>query len=107
MANALGYINEVSSGFEGVLSIMNLNAPIRIVKNKRKTTETQPDYRVYAGQPSASIGAGWIKKAVSSGRDYVSISLSDPSIGPRTLYANLVPVKGEDGRHILLWNSKD
>lgn len=107
MANALGYITETETGFEGNLAMMSLNAPIRIVKNAEKTAEKQPDYRVYAGQPSADIGGGWLRTAASSGREYVSLTLSDPMIGPRSLYATIAPVKGKEGRHVILWNPKD
>ena len=107
MANALGYINETETGFEGNLAMMSLSAPIRIVKNNEKTSEKQPDYRVYAGQPSADIGGGWLRTATSSGREYVSLTLSAPMIGPRKLYATIAPVKDTEGRHVILWNPKD
>jgi uncharacterized protein (DUF736 family) len=104
MANALGYVNENKSGYEGVLAMMNLSAPIRIEKNGEKTSDGQPDYRIFAGETSTEIGGGWLRKAKGSGRDYVSITLADPQIGPRRVYANLAPVKGKKGRHVLLWN---
>jgi uncharacterized protein (DUF736 family) len=107
MANALGYINETETGFEGNLAMMSLNEPIRIVRNDKKTGEKQPDYRVYAGQPSADIGGGWLRTAASSGREYVSLTLSAPMIGPRKLYATIAPVKDTEGRHVILWNPKD
>jgi uncharacterized protein (DUF736 family) len=46
-------------------------------------------------------------KAKASGRDYVSITLADPQTCPRKIYANLAPVKGKKGRHVILWNPKD
>ena len=104
MANALGYVSETETGFEGALAMMSLNTPIRIVKNEEKSAGNQPDFRVYAGQKSADIGGGWLRKAKSSGREYVSLTLADPMIGPRKIYANLAPVKDADGRHVILWN---
>jgi len=104
MANALGYVNETKTGYEGVLAMMNLSAPIRIEKNGEKMSDGQPDYRIFAGETSTEIGGGWLRKAKGSGRDYVSITLADPQIGPRRVYANLAPVKGKKGRHVLLWN---
>lgn len=106
MANALGYVNETETGFEGVLALMSLSAPIRIVRNAEKESDAQPDYRVYAGRRGADIGGGWIRKAKSSGRDYVSLTLADPLIG-RKIYATLAPVKGAEGRHVILWNARD
>lgn len=108
MANALGYVTETETGFEGTLAMMSLSTPIRIVKNGEKSGETQPDFRVYAGRNTGSdIGGGWFRKAKSSGRKYVSLTLADPAIGPRKVYANLAPVKGKKGRHVLLWNPQD
>ncbi|MCR9225766.1 MAG: DUF736 domain-containing protein [Hyphomonas sp.] len=50
MANALGYVSETKTGFEGMLAMMNLSASIRIAKNEEKTTDGQPDYRIFAGE---------------------------------------------------------
>ena len=107
MANALGYVTETDGGFEGTLALMNMNAPIRIVKNGEKTSEKQPDFRIFAGQRGSDIGGGWMRKSLSSGRNYLSLTLADPVIGPRKIYANLAPVKGEKGRHVILWNPKN
>ena len=107
MANALGYVSETKSGFEGALSMMNLSATIRIERNGEKESEGQPDYRIFAGETSTEIGGGWVSKAKNSGRDYVSITLADPQIGPRKIFANLAPLKGQDGRHVILWNPRD
>lgn len=107
MANALGYVSETKAGFEGALAMMNLTSSIRIEKNLDKATDEQPDYRIYAGETSTEIGGGWLRKAKASGREYVSITLADPQIGPRKIYANLSPVKGKTGRHVILWNPRD
>jgi len=107
MANALGYVSETKTGFEGALAMMNLSASIRIEKNAEKEMEGQPDYRVFAGETSTEIGGAWIRKAKTSGRDYVSMTLADPQIGPRKIFANLAPVKGKKGRHVILWNPRD
>lgn len=107
MANALGYVTETETGFEGMLAMSTVSAPIRIVKTAEKASERQPDFRIFAGSRSADIGGGWIRKAIASGRKYVSITLADPMIGERKVYANLAPVKGEKGRHVILWNPKD
>ncbi|HBQ47802.1 MAG TPA: DUF736 domain-containing protein, partial [Hyphomonas sp.] len=68
MANALGYVSETKSGFEGTLAMMNLSAAIRIEKNAEKTEEGHPDYRIYAGETSTEIGGGWMRKSKASGR---------------------------------------
>ncbi|MEQ8301345.1 MAG: DUF736 domain-containing protein [Hyphomonas sp.] len=107
MANALGYVSETKNGFEGALAMMNLNSPIRIEKNAEKVSDGQPDYRIFAGETSTEIGGGWVRKAKASGREYVSLTLADPQISARKIYANLAPVKGKKGRHVILWNPRD
>ena len=107
MANALGYVSETKTGFEGSLAMLNLSAPIRFEKNDEKDMDGQPDYRIFAGETSTEIGGGWTRKAKASGREYVSIRFADPQIGPRKIFANLAPVKGEKGRHVILWNPQD
>lgn len=104
MANALGYVTETANGFEGALAMMNLSAPVRFEKNAEKSGDGQPDYVILAGETATEIGGGWVRKAKASGRDYVSITIADPQIGPRRIYANLAPVKGKKGRHVILWN---
>jgi len=62
-----------------------------------------------AGQPAAPHPAPLPRRqdrrAESSGRDYVSLSLATPEFGPRRLYANLGRVPGEaDDRFAIIWN---
>ena len=106
MANALGYVTTTETGFEGTLAMLSLSTPIRIVANGRKTHKSQPDFRVLAGGKNAEIGAGWMKTAQASGKDYMSLTLADPSIGPNKVYANLAQVKDEENCFVLLWNPK-
>ncbi len=42
------------------------------------------------------IGAGWVRKGETSGKDYVSLSLAAPEFGPRKLSANLGRAAGQD-----------
>jgi uncharacterized protein (DUF736 family) len=107
MANALGYVSETKTGFSGSLAMMNLTAPIRIEKNADKKVPAQPDYRIFAGDIETEIGGGWIVRAKTSGREYISVTLADPQIGPSKIYANLAAVKGKKGRYVMLWNPKD
>ncbi|MEL6693739.1 MAG: DUF736 domain-containing protein [Pseudomonadota bacterium] len=104
MANAIGYVSQSENGFHGALVMMNLSVPIRFDLNTEKDQNGQPDYRIYAGETDTEIGGGWIKTAKASGREYVSITLSDPQIGPSKIYANLAPVKGKKDRYVILWN---
>ena len=78
-----------------------------IVPNTGKTSEAQPDYRVTAG--GVEVGAGWVRRGESSGRDYVSLSLAAPEFGPRRLYANLGRAAGQDDddAFAIIWNPAD
>ena len=104
MANAIGYVSQTEHGFEGALAMMNLSVPIQFQKNLEKDQGGQPDYRIYAGETETEIGGGWIKTAKGSGREYISITLADPQIGPSKIFANLAPVKGHADRYVILWN---
>lgn len=103
MANTLGYVSETGDGFEGTLAMMTFSAAIRIEKNAAKTADNQPDFRILAGDHKVEIGSGWNRTARISGRAYVSLTLSDPQLGPHRIYANLIPVRGRTGRHVILW----
>ena len=46
------------------------------------------------------IGAAW-KKTSEAGREYLSVTLDDPSF-PATVYARLI--EGENGTHDLIWS---
>ena len=104
---AIGYVTKDESGaFKGQLKTLSIRTEISVVPNARKSTETQPDYWVLAGD--VEIGAGWNRRSETSGRDYVSLSLAAPEFGPRRLYANLGQAAGEsDNRFAIIWNPVD
>lgn len=104
---AIGYVTQDENGsFKGQLKTLSIRAEIAIVANDKRTGDTQPHYRVLSGD--VEIGAGWNRRAESSGRDYVSLSLSAPEFGPRRLYANLGRAAGEEGgRFAIIWNPAD
>ena len=104
---AIGYVTQDENGsFKGQLKTLSIHAEIAIVANDKRTGDTQPHYRVLSGD--VEIGAGWNRRAESSGRDYVSLSLAAPEFGPRRLYANLGRAAGEgDDRFAIIWNPAD
>jgi uncharacterized protein (DUF736 family) len=104
---AIGYVTKSEDGsFKGQLKTLSIRAEIEVVANVRKTSEVQPDYRVMSD--GVEIGAGWTRRAESSGRDYVSLSLAAPEFGPRRLYANLGQAAGgPDDRFAVIWNPAD
>jgi uncharacterized protein (DUF736 family) len=104
---AIGYVTRDETGaYKGQLKTLSIRTEIAILPNARKANDSQPDYRVVAGD--VEIGAGWNRRAGSSGRNYVSLSLAAPEFGPRRLYANLGRAAGEpDDRFAIIWNPAD
>lgn len=103
---AIGHVTRDANGaYKGQLKTLSIRTEIAIVANASKSVDTQPDYRVLAGD--VEIGAGWNRRAESSGRDYVSLSLAAPEFGPRRLYANLGQLAGSVDRFAIIWNPAD
>ena len=104
---AIGYVTKNDDGsFKGQLKTLSIRADIEIVANRSKASDVQPDYRVVSD--GVEIGAGWMRRSESSGRDYVSLSLAAPEFGPRRLYANLGRAAGEgEDRFAVIWNPAD
>lgn len=107
---AIGYVTKLATGgFKGQIKTLSIRAEIELAPNSGKESDTQPDYRVLA--QGVELGAGWVRKAESSGKDYVSLSLSlaAPEFGPRRIYANLGRASGQDDPDVfaLIWNPAD
>ena len=104
---AIGHVTRSNDGsFKGQLKTLSISADIAIVINCGKTSENQPDYRVLSD--GVEVGAGWMRRSETSGRDYVSLSLAAPEFGPRRLYANLGQAAGgPEDRFAVIWNPAD
>lgn len=97
MAN-IGTFTADKDGFTGTLRTLTLNVKVKLVPNDKGDNEKAPDFRVQAA--SHDIGAAW-KKTSEAGREYLSVTLDDPSF-PATVYARLI--EGENGTHDLIWS---
>ena len=95
MAN-IGTFTADKDGFTGTLRTLALNVKVKLVPNDKGDNEKAPDFRLQAA--SHDIGAAW-KKTSEAGREYISVTLDDPSF-PATVYARLI--EGEDGTHDLV-----
>src|SRR5262245_26118224 len=53
--------------------------------------------------------AGWLRLGQMSGKEYVSLSISAPELGSKTLYANLGRAAGESDPNVyaLIWNPRE
>jgi uncharacterized protein (DUF736 family) len=105
---AIGHVTKQKDGnFKGQLKTLSFRAPIDILLNPSKSSDTQPDYRVYS--QAVEIGAGWTKTGQNSGESYISLTLADPAFGPKKLYANLGRAAGQDDPDVyaVIWNPVD
>jgi uncharacterized protein (DUF736 family) len=105
---SIGFVTKQKDGnFKGQLKTLSFKAPIDILLNPTKSGSIQPDYRMYSA--GVEIGAGWRKKGKTSGEDYISLSLADPSLGSKKLYANLGRAAGQDDKDLyaIIWNPAD
>ena len=105
---AIGRVFKQADGsYKGQLATLSIRQNIQFVKNQ-KHAESQPDFVIMAGN-DIEIGAAWIRTAITSGKDYVSVSLAAPEFGNRTLYANLGRAAGskDENEFALIWNPQD
>jgi len=93
--------------YEGELKTLSVRADITILPVGDKASPSQPDYRVVS--QGIEIGAGWIRTGQSSGKEYISLSISAPELGSNTLYANLGRAAGQIDPDVyaLIWNPQD
>ncbi len=94
----LGTFTADKGVFTGVLRTLTLNVKAKFIPND-KSGEKAPDYRIQASG-GYDVGAAW-KKTSEAGREYLSVTLDDPSF-PATVYARLL--EQEDGTHHLIWS---
>src|SRR3546814_18832810 len=85
---------KIETGFNGQLRTLSIRAAIEIRRNRSKSADLQPDYRIYSD--GAEIGAGWIRYSELSEQTYVSLNFAAPEFGPRRLYANPRRAPGQD-----------
>jgi uncharacterized protein (DUF736 family) len=104
----IGSVTKREDGrFEGELRTLTIRADIAILPVADKASANQPDYRVLS--QGIEIGAGWLRKGQTSGKEYVSLSISAPELGQHTLYANLGRAAGQTDPDVyaLIWNPQE
>jgi uncharacterized protein (DUF736 family) len=104
----IGSVTKRDDGrYEGELKTLSVRAEITIVPVGEKASPNQPDFRVMS--QNIEVGAGWIRTGQISGKEYVSLSISVPELGSKTLYANLGRAAGQTDPDVyaLIWNPQD
>ena len=103
----IGYVIKRDDGrYEGELKTLSVRAEISLVPVTDKASPGQPDYRVMS--QGIEIGAGWQRVGQTSGKEYISLSISAPEFG-KTLYANLGRAAGQPdpNAYALIWTPQD
>ena len=104
----IGSVTKREDGrYEGELKTLSVRAEIAILPVGEKSSPNQPDFRVVS--EDIEIGAGWIRTGQISGKEYVSLSISAPEFGSRTLYTNLGRAAGQSDPDVyaLIWNPQE
>jgi uncharacterized protein (DUF736 family) len=104
----IGSVTKREDGrYEGELKTLTVRADIAILPVGEKASPNQPDFRVLS--QGAEVGAGWIRTGQVSGKEYMSLSISVPELGAKTLYANLGRAAGQTDPDVyaLIWNPQD
>lgn len=95
----IGTFTAAKDGYTGTVRTLSVNIKVKIVPAE-KINANAPDYRILAG--NYELGAAWKKTAQTSQREYLSVTLDDPSL-PSTLYARLVQNE-ESEEYSLIWS---
>ena len=104
----IGSVTKREDGrYEGELRTLSIRTEIAILPVSEKLSPNQPDYRVVS--QGTEIGAGWVRKGQTSGKDYVSLSIAAPEFGAKTIYANLGRAAGQSDPDVyaLIWSPQD
>lgn len=99
MATIGTFTRQDKGGYTGAIRTLSFNAKVQIIPDPTKTKPGQPDYRVYSAK--VELGAAW-KKTSEAGRDYLSVSIDDPSFA-QPLNAALIEAEEPDGYN-LVWS---
>ena len=94
----IGTFTAKDGKYTGKIQTLGLSVSVIFLPN----TSTGPDapaYRAFSGK--LELGPGWEKTSESSGRQYLSVRLDDPSF-PAPIFASLVAQ--EDDTFALLWS---
>src|SRR5262249_13914238 len=96
----IGNFARSENGYIGSIKTAAISVKVKITL-AAKENDKAPDFRVFADQ--SEFGAAW-KKTSSSGREYLSVKLDDPSF-PAPVFASLIGTE-QDG-FVLIWSRRD
>lgn len=102
----IGFFRKTKGGFSGQLQTLTLDLPLRILPARGPAAQNAPAWRVLLGEGEnhAEVGAGWDHHRGEAG-DFIALELDCPAL-PKPIRANLLPPRGDDDRHVLLWSRR-
>ena len=80
MATIGTFTQNDDGSFTGAINTLSLNVKSAQFRPNEKTRPNSPDFRIFAGK--AELGAAW-KETSKEGREYLSVSLDDPSFAKK------------------------
>ena len=101
MANIGSFKRNEDDTISGQIRTLRFSTAARFVPVADKTSESSPDFRVFAPN-RVELGAAW-KKVSETGTAYLSVSLDDPSF-PAPVFAALIPTEADPDRFNLAWS---
>lgn len=96
----IGTFTKTEAGYTGVIRTLTLNAKVKIAPVATKG-ERQPDFRIFAG--AVELGACWRRTSETTGRDYLSVALDDPSFAA-PIFARLFDSEEGDNAANMVWS---
>jgi uncharacterized protein (DUF736 family) len=96
----IGHFVKSGDEYRGeIVTLLLKSQGVRIIPVAERVGENGPAFRVVIG--TAEVGAAWSRKS-EAGKDYLSISLDDPSF-QAPVHCALVEKEG-GGAHSLIWS---
>jgi len=96
----IGTFTLKDGSYTGTIRTMTINVRARLVPNRDKGSEGEPDFRLYAG--GAELGAAWRQESKDGETPYLAVKLDDPGFGSPMRAAFFENEK--DGTGVLVWN---
>lgn len=99
----IGIFEKLNDGMSGTIATLTINARVRFVPVLSAEAANAPSFRIFAEK--IEVGAAWKKVSATSGREYLSCKIDDPSLAT-PIFASLVDVENEPGDYALIWSRR-
>jgi len=96
----IGSFTAKDGKYTGTIRTMTINVKAQLVPNEDKTSDSAPDFRLYAG--GAELGAAWREESKDGETPYLSVRLDDPSFASPMRAAFFENETDQTG--VMVWN---